>query len=53
MSNALHWVWRLLLTAIVAYGVWGIWWQTVQLENLNANIVELLQLLDPEPRALQ
>jgi hypothetical protein len=49
MSTAIHWIWRLLITALLAYGVWGIWWQTVQLENLNANIVELLQSIDLEP----
>lgn len=48
MSSMVLWIWRLFLTVIVAYGVWGIWWQTVQLESLNANIVELLQALDLE-----
>ncbi len=45
MGNVMVWLWRLVTTAIVAFGVWGIWWQTVQLEVLNAELLELLDYI--------
>jgi hypothetical protein len=47
--NASLWVWRVLLIAILAYGVWGIWWQNVQLESINANLLQLLDYVEFEP----
>jgi hypothetical protein len=53
MSTALTWIWRLLLLAIVAYGVWGIWWQNVLLESINANLIQLLDYAQLEPALLE
>jgi hypothetical protein len=53
MGNALLWIWRLLLLAILAYGVWGIWWQNVQLESINANLLQLLDYADLGPASIE
>jgi len=42
MENVILWLWRLMITVIIAFGVWGIWWQTVQLEALNGELIELI-----------
>ena len=34
------------MTAMVAFGVWGIWWQTVQLEVLNAELIQLVESIE-------
>jgi hypothetical protein len=49
MSASLLWAWRVLLIAVLAYGVWGIWWQNVQLESINANLLQLLDYVEFEP----
>ena len=45
MGNAMVWLWRLVTTAILAIGVWGIYWQALQLEILNAQVVELVDYI--------
>jgi hypothetical protein len=53
MGASLLWIWRVLLLAILAYGVWGIWWQNVQLESINVNLLQLLDYLEFEPEFLE
>jgi hypothetical protein len=45
MAAALTWIWRILLLATVAYGVWGIWWQTVLLGEIEDRIVDLIDTI--------
>ena len=51
MGRVMLWGWRVLMLAIVAFGVWGIWWQNVQLEDLNDAMLDLLDTVsvDAEP----
>lgn len=42
------WLWRFALLAVVAYGVWGIWWQNVQLEALNNAMLDLIDIVGYE-----
>jgi hypothetical protein len=53
MAAALLWTWRILLLAVVAYGVWGVWWQNVQLENIDANLIQMLDYLELEPKLVE
>jgi hypothetical protein len=39
------WVWRLLTTGLIGFGVWGLWWQAVQLEILNGELINLIDYL--------
>jgi hypothetical protein len=51
MGNAMQWLWRITILALVAWGTWGIWWQATLLEEVNAELVVLVDLLalDYEP----
>lgn len=51
VERVMLWIWRALMLGIVAFGVWGIWWQNVQLENLNDAMLDLLDTVsqDGEP----
>ncbi len=40
------WIWRLANTALLALGVWVLWRQTVQIENLNGEMLNLIDYLN-------
>lgn len=40
------WAWRLINTALLALGVWALWRQTGQLENLNGELLNLIDYLN-------
>ncbi|HEX6998540.1 MAG TPA: hypothetical protein VF322_10375 [Gammaproteobacteria bacterium] len=40
------WAWRLANTALLALGVWALWRQTGQLENLNGELLNLIDYLN-------
>ena len=46
MSSAMVWIWRVIMTVIVAFGVWGVWWQAAQLELLNAELIRFVDSID-------
>jgi hypothetical protein len=46
LSAAALWLWRLANTALLAAGVWILWRQTVQLETLNQQLLDLLDYLN-------
>ena len=39
------WIWRVVNTALIAFGVWGLWWQAVQLEVMNGELINLIDYL--------
>ena len=45
MSAIALWVWRLLNTALLAFGVWVLWQQAIQLQTLNGELINLVDYL--------
>jgi len=45
MGNLMHWAWRGMVLAILAWGVWGIWWQATLTEAMNDNLANFIDLI--------
>lgn len=45
MAAIALWIWRLLTTALLAFGVWVLWQQAIQLQILNGELISLVDYL--------
>lgn len=45
LATAALWIWRLANTGLLAAGVWVLWRQLSQLENLSGELINLIDYL--------
>lgn len=45
-SGAAVWLWRLANSALLGFGVWVLWRQTLAIEALNDRLLDLLDYLN-------